>query len=838
MKKLLITKLFFFLVIGGIYAQTDVIDPSFNAKIGGGANINVACVTVQTDGKVIIAGEFTNYAYSSKNGIARLNADGTLDTTFDVGTGANASIASIAVLPNGQIMIAGYFTTYNGIVANRIARLNTDGSFDPTFIAGTGSNSYNTLAVQTDGKILLGGYFTTYNGLASKHIIRLNSDGTPDTTFNVGLGPSSTVTKIVVKPDGKIVIIGNFLTYAGISRKGIAQLNTDGTLDLGFNTIGAPGIESVALQPDGKVLIGGYFVAYNFTTKNGIVRLNLDGTVDTTFNLGTANNSSIKEMVVQPNGKIVIGGQFTTYNSTAVNRIARLNNDGSLDTTFDTGTGANETVSSIAIKTNGTILIAGNFTTYNNTPRGRITQLKSDGALDQTFFSPGSFQSGSVGGIYSMVLQPDEKIIIAGNFYIYNGVAKTRIARLNSDGTLDTTFNAYTNSSIECVVLQTDGKILIGGYFTTSNGVSRKYLSRLNANGTLDTSFNIGTGASTSVHAIAVQSDGKILIGGKFTSFNGVVVSGLIRLNPDGAIDTTFAKIILDYAHIESIVLQSDGKILIGGDFYKSDNSIKYNFVRLEPDGTLDATFNSGGVGLPYLSFIEVIKLQTDGKILIGGSFSSYNNTVIQNIARINTDGSVDTSFKPGIMVFVNTGTNQNGSVHAIDVQIDGKILIGGLMNSLEGIAVNGIARLTATGALDPTFDSGYGINDTSINEIIIQPDNKALIAGVFRYYKGIVVSEITRLQSDNSVLANQDFKKESFLIYPNPSFGIFNIESNTSIDNASITVYDLQGRIINQLKTEKFNNKQLDLTPFRNGIYILNISNGSYNYSQKLVKQ
>lgn len=442
MKKTLLLKLFLFLTSVGMYSQTGNIDPTFNSLPGAGTNGEINSVAIQTDGKIIMAGSFTNYAYTPKNRIARLNSDGTIDANFNIGTGANNGINAIALQTDGKILILGGFTAYNGIAKNGIARLNTDGTLDPTFNPGTGLNSYVSLAVQTDGKILIGGYFTTYNGVAVKHIARLNPDGTLDTTFNLGVGPDTTVRKIIAQPNGKILITGDFLTYNNTPRRNIAQLNDDGALDTAFNPgNGASGIESIAVQPDGKILIGGYFPSYNGTSKSCFAQLNADGSLNSNFLSGAGPNSSVREIVVQANGKILIGGFFTSYDGVRRNKIARLNADGTLDLALNPENGANESVSSIALKTDGKIVIAGNFTSYNDTPVGEIAQLNSNGTLDTLFLNPGGFQIGAQTDIFSTVVQSDGKILIGGGFAIYNGVSRNRIARLNTDGTLDTTFN-------------------------------------------------------------------------------------------------------------------------------------------------------------------------------------------------------------------------------------------------------------------------------------------------------------------------------------------------------------------------------------------------------------
>src|SRR5690606_5337296 len=215
-------------------------------------------------------------------------------------------------------------------------------------------------------------------------LVRLNSNGTLDTSFYVEPEFNDYVQSVILQPDGKILVGGNFTTFNGTAQNRIARLNSDGTLDTSFN-IGTgfnEWVRRITLQPDGKILVGGGFTAFNGTAQNSLVRLNSDGTLDTSFNLGGGFDNVVTPITLQPDGKILVGGSFTTFNGTAQNRIARLNSDGTLDTSFNIGTGFNSFVPSIALQPDGKILVGGNFTVFNGTTQNRITRLNSDGTLD------------------------------------------------------------------------------------------------------------------------------------------------------------------------------------------------------------------------------------------------------------------------------------------------------------------------------------------------------------------------------------------------------------------------------------------------------------------------
>jgi uncharacterized delta-60 repeat protein len=355
-----------------------------------------------------------------------------------------------------------------------------------------------------------------------------------------------------------------------------------GAIDLTFDPgTGANNyVMSTAVQNDGKIIIGGYFTSYNGTTISSLARLNTDGSIDGTFNSGTGPNNTVLSIAIQSDGKIIIGGWFTSYNGTARNYIARLNSNGSVDATFNPGTGANSVIHAIAIQSDGKIVIGGEFTSYNGTARNRIVRLYSDGSIDATF-NPGT---GANNNVYSTAIQSDGKIIIGGLFYTYNGLLKNYMARLNTDGSLDATFNASgggPSGRVDAIVIQNDGKIIIVGWFSYYNGYGRKYIARINTDGSIDESFNPGTGANTPIYAVAIKNDGKIIIGGDFTLFNGTARNYLACLNIDGTIDASFNQGTGASLSVYAIAIQGDGKIIIVGGFTSYDGIARNRIARI-----------------------------------------------------------------------------------------------------------------------------------------------------------------------------------------------------------------------------------------------------------------
>ncbi|MBL9117701.1 MAG: cadherin-like domain-containing protein [Verrucomicrobiaceae bacterium] len=723
-------------------------DVDFGFAGGASVNGNINAVAVQADGKVIIGGAFTTVGGAVRGRIARLNADGTTDHWFGQGlVGANDTVYAVAVQSDGKVVIGGNFTTVNGTTQNYIARLNSDGTLDTSFghgLAGVGSTVL-AVAVQSDGKVVIGGFFTTVHGTTINRIARLNSNGTLDTDFGNGLaGANSNVNAVAVQSDGRVVIGGLFTSVNGTARGRIARLNSDGTLDTGFgNGVGGANntVNAVGVQSDGKVVIGGAFNAVNGTTINRIARLNSDGTLDTAFGNGLAGaGSTVNAVGVQSDGKVVIGGAFTSVHSTARNRIARLNSDGTLDTDFGNGlAGANGQVIAVAVQSDGNVVIGGLFTSVHGTSRGRIARLNSDGTLDTGF---GNGPAGADNQVSAVAVQSDGKVVIGGTFTSVHGTTRNRIARLNGDGTLDTSFGnglVGAGSAVNAVAVQSDGKVVIGGFFTLVNSIARGRIARLNSDGTLDTGFGNGlAGANGTVYAVGVQSDGKVVIGGNFLTVNGTTRGSIARLNSDGTLDTDFGNGLAGANGIVYAVgVQSDGKVVIGGVFTSVNGTTRNRIARLNSDGTLDTAFGNGLGGASNTVYAAAV--QSDGKVVLGGDFSAVHGTVRVRIARLNSDGTLDTGFGNGL-----GGANLN--VNAVAVQSDGKMVIGGSFSTVNGTARGRIARLNSDGTLDTDFGNGLAGPNGTVLAVAVQSDGQLVLGGTFNSVNDVVRVGYARL--------------------------------------------------------------------------------------------
>ena len=384
---------------------------------------------------------------------------GAIDTSFNIGTGPNLPVYALALQPDKKLIIAGEFTTFNNILRKNLARLLDNGTIDTTFDVGTGCNDQlRAIALQDDGRLLIGGFFTTFNGVNCNRIARLNVDGTLDTFFNSGAGADNPIYALAVQDDGRILVGGAFASYNGVTQPNLIRLNTNGTLHGAFKIGAGPNgpVFAIALQSDSKILIGGDFTAVNNNTNYArLARLNWDGSLDASFVIGAGADSTVRAILLQSDGKIVVGGSFTNFAGRPNRYCVRLQPGGAVDATFMAGlAGANDSVYTLALQADGKLLAGGNFTRFNGVTRNRLTRLNQDGSTDPSI----NFGEGANGFVAALAIQPDRKIVLGGGFTMFDGQAHNHLARLQGGslagaGSLEFSTPFYAVNELDGVAL-------------------------------------------------------------------------------------------------------------------------------------------------------------------------------------------------------------------------------------------------------------------------------------------------------------------------------------------------------------------------------------------------
>ncbi len=352
-------------------------------------------------------------------------------------------------------------------------------------------------------------------------------------------------------------------------------------------------------------------------------------------------------------------------------------------------------------------------------------------------FLPSISNGGFIGSVKAMAVQTDGKVIIGGVFSMVNGVACNNLARLNADGSLDSSFAIGTgpNGAVKGLALDNAGNILVVGAFTSINGVTRKAAARLTPSGAVDTTFNFNltTDSSLQANVILVRPNGKILIGGyHLETAVSSTPSFLIQLNASGTLDSTFNAVGSSSSETNTLALQPDGFVLVGGSLARTGSTDPFCLARLDLTGAFDPTFQ---IGIES-SRVYSIALQSDGKIVAAGDFSSVFGQSVKFLTRLNADGTLDSSFS-------NTSSDNTSIIQAVAVQKNGKIVFGRSFDT---------KRLDANGAPDPSYVTSSK-PDWAISTIVITPDEKIWTMGGNSTVNGLSTMGIAWLHGDVSTL-------------------------------------------------------------------------------------
>jgi uncharacterized delta-60 repeat protein len=748
------------------------VDPSFDAGRGTYPFLwppwgptPILSATPQADDKVVIAGGFEEVQGLAAPGIARYQATGWIDSNY-VANADDVVSHQRAAQPDGRVVRI----CDPGEDLGAVARFNADGTLDPSFDAELPAGFVaRALALQPDGKVCVGGASAAGGG-SSPSVVRLKSDGRRDAGFNTNLalgllagqasGAQPALYDLVLHQDGRIYIAGFFTAVNGIPRSDVARLNADGTLDLSFEPdlsimTGADPecvetISALGLCPDGKLVVAGYLGVFNGLSRPVVARLHTafggcgGGIVSleqTTYFIAETN-SHVTVALVRRGGTEQPGSvacQAISGSAIAVEDFAAAQtvlafapgearktvsipivNDVEVEhtenfgvqlrveslsnlVTLNSGTTASVMiydddsvglpgsldpamvplqvdgpVRRLVLGAHGTFVAAGDFTHAGGQPRTGLARFTLEGQLDT------SFNPVIDGAVLDFVFDPaSEKLFIAGDFSQVNGAPRRALARLNPDGSLDETFApCLSGGPVEHIALCASGRVLIAGAFTIQTPVLRQQLARLNPDGSLDDSLDIGSGMTSSIMSLIVQPDDKIIIGGSFTRINGVSCSQVARLNADGALDPAFNRTPL-FGYVQSLRLGllADGKILVAGVFYPpSMLGGPMGLLRLNTDGTIDPGWQGG-------PFASVFALQVDGKILIDGSQRLFPN------------GAPD-------LDYFGCNFNFGGGVADLLMLPDGKVLVGGNFITAEGYPLPYLVRLH--GGDSGSFGPGY----------------------------------------------------------------------------------------------------------------------------------
>lgn len=682
------------------------LDAGFQPRLNGA----VTKLLPLADGRVLIGGYFSKVDDVQRYYFAALKPDGRLDETFPLQLGINESLQNMTRLADGGILLSGGFMARDGMPPTTLLRLHADGTpdtgFVPFFVKDDWYGSVYALAEQPDGKLVIAGYIEPPDGSSPMAFARLNADGSQDPTFeplpeDLTWAVLFAVQSMAVLGDGSIVAGGGFsLPGSGVGDQvGLLKFDRDGHLDPAFRPNPAGTVSALLAEPDGHLLVAGGFTQIGGASIARVARLGPDGSVDAAFS--SKPNAAVKSMILQADGKIVLGGAFTRVAGEERQNLVRLESDGRVEKAMIAGAeplypGTDATPRCIVQLPDQKLVIGCGFS-YVGIDNMSMARLRADGGIDPGFVAP-VLEPGFSNAVDVIVPQADGKLLIGGRFVKVNGVDRPGLARLNADGSLDPDF-APANWVVggtpwaRAIAVQSDGRVAVAGWNDTGSAHA-PVMARFRADGTRDTGFHVPV-LDDPVEVVQPLPDGRLLVAGFFSTVDGVTRNRIARLKADGTLDAGFVPPTETVAGGSVITVQSlpDGRLVIGGQF--SIGGQLRQLARLRPDGALDTGFAPPAVNGSLLGVVA----QSDGSLTIAGNFTQVDGAARRYLARLRADGSYDASFDVAVADWVT----------ALAQQADGKLLIAGDFRSVDGRARSHIARLpAATGASRSlTIDAG-----------------------------------------------------------------------------------------------------------------------------------
>lgn len=698
----------------------------------------VGFILVQPDGRLLVSGtvRLEDEVRVQITAVTRLNPDGFPDEAFAPPMVANAFVRAAALQPDGKILLGMEIEyppsfTHSKPFYGSVIRLNADGSRDATFASGLMTETdarpaewvgsmVGALAVQADGRILIGGGFDYVNQVRRACVARLHPDGSLDSSFETDIAYHPDCDRVealstMALAPGDTLVIGGYLNEINaLTRHGLARLHLAGTAPVGVIafTTNFHRVSENAGQFDVPVGRSGDLsrsVTVNYTTwdpgtadltgaREGEDYLGRSGTLvfgpgDSTqtirlpllSNGAPEANEELALILSDPTGGALLG--YPAQTRVLLLDQETLGQPGSLDESFTSpfpfGTlGAFAGVRQVRWGADGSIWAAGAFTAAACDYCGGLARLSADGVRD-TGFAP-----DIAGQVWAVQPLPGGQLLIGGDFAAVNGTPCASLARLGADGSLDSTFTAAPVGNVTQIERLADGRLVIGGFHPVTSGARTNFIRRLLASGAPDPTFSNAVATISETYGVVdrgdlfdlvVQPDGKVLLTGRFGRLGDAPCPGLARLNEDGSRDATFVP---PSRRGSDLALQPDGRILVAG-VANAGGENHAGILRLNSDGSLDPTFNAGA---SLSGYVTSVALQTDGKPIVGGCFTR-GSAYSLNVARLNADGSFDATF--------NVGSGARGVCPCVVAVLpDGRILVGGGFDSVNGLSQRFIARL------------------------------------------------------------------------------------------------------------------------------------------------
>ena len=695
-------------------------------------NGKVNAIVRLADGSIVFGGLFNGVNGVPRSNIAKLQPDGSLDPTWS--PGADGEVLALANDSSGNIYIGGAFNNVGGQARDCIAKLSSTGTGAADAIWNPSidhSGFVYALATDTSGNVYAGGQFSAIGGLARSEIAKLNASGAGAVDATWDPSADGPVWALAADGSGNVYAGGLFSTIGGQTRANIAKLSSSaaGAADPLWNPSPDFDVLAIALDTGNHVYVGGGFSHIGGQNLSGLVRVQRDGvgTVDSTWS--PSPNSAVFALAFDSSGNVYAAGNFFHIGGQDRLHIARLPLAGAGAADASWNASLSDIGFAVAIGDSGVVYAGGDFGGSGGQTRlGLVALSNSNGAAGA------AVDAEAPGRVHAIASQPQGGTIVAGNFLRANGLARANILRLQQDLTLDPVWNPMADGEVDSLSIDGSGNIFAGGRFQSIGGLQHRGVAKLSGTGSgaVDALWN--PDCLCNVMALATDTLGNVYVGGGFLVVGGQLRSNIARLSASGNVDSLWNP--SPDGDVEAIALDGNGNVFVGGGFGQIGGQSRSHLAKLSSGGT--GTADAGWNPSPNSS-VRALALDASGDVFVGGAFSSIGGSSQSLLAKLSGTGSgnADTGwFTYGL----------GGWVDTISIAADGRVYMAGVFDTVNGANIRNLARLTSNGGADTSWNPSP---DGEVFALTPDANNSMFVGGSFKNIGGRAVTSLVLLATD-----------------------------------------------------------------------------------------
>ena len=672
---------------------------------------SVSAIARQADGKIIVGGSFNYVNGVLRNNIARLNADGSLDASWN--PDADRAVSALAIDGDGNVYVGGSFSTIGGLTRYALAKLDgasgaAAGSWNP-FVGG----QVHALALD-NASLFAGGMFISSDSQDNtiSNLIKVDVASGQVSPWNPQVDGS--VYALALDGTTNLVVGGDFSHMGPTARKHLAKVSVTTASAMAWSPDpDGNSVRALAWDGSGNLFVGGDFTHINGQARDYLAQADSAGVI-TAWNAQA--DASVAALLPDGLGNLYVGGFFTHIGGQARKHLAKLDASASA---LPWAADADGGVEALALDGSSNLYVGGMFQTMSGLARLGVARLDSSGSAGGLVV-----HAGTTGAVNAMARQADGKVVVGGYFSMAGNTTRNNVLRLNADGTLDTGWDPNADGMVLALTVDSSAHVYAGGYFSSIGGQARSYLAQLNTTSGAATTWVAN--ADDVVTALAADAAGHVYAGGQFCDVGGQSRCYVAQLDAITGAATSWDA--LANGPVNAFVFDAAGKLFVGGEFTQIGGQPRNYIAQLSVASPLASSWVADADASVY-----ALTFDTAGLLTVGGRFSSIGGQTRNNIAKLS----------PSTAAVTGWNANANGAVYALAAESSGTVYAGGFFSQIGTQTRHFVAQLYSSNASATAWNP-----DADAGVLALAPGNagEVYVGGNFGNVGGLTRTELAAL--------------------------------------------------------------------------------------------